>query len=500
MKKILFALLPVFAIACNQPTQQGHDHGDGGHSHDEGPAALSYTLYTDKTELYVEFKPLVVGQTAKFAAHFTHLGEVFTPFTEGSITISLISGGNGIRQTVDSPSSPGIFRLALQPAAAGTGKLVFDVKTKGYTDQIIIENVLVYPNAEAAAVAKVPQTGGDISYLKEQAWKIPFANQPVTRQTFYNTVRTSGAITGAPGDEQVLAAKTAGIVSFSRMKPVTGMTVKPGQVLFTISSKGLTDGNTDVRQQEARNNLAKAKVDFERSQSLYNDRLITERDYLQAKTEYDNARAVASSLSGTYGTGGQRIAASRGGFIRTLSVTEGQFVEAGQPLAVVATNKRLMVRADIAPAAYARIGSIRSANFRVNPTTVYSLQDLNGRLASVGKAAGENGTVPAFFEIDGREGLLPGSFIEVLLQADAVNNALVIPVSALMEDQGTFSCYVQMAGESFEKRELTLGGNDGKNVQVLSGLKEGERVVTKGAYNIKLSTASGTMPAHGHEH
>jgi membrane fusion protein, heavy metal efflux system len=47
---------------------------------------------------------------------------------------------------------------------------------------------------------------------------------------------------------------------------------------------------------------------------------------------------------------------------------------------------------------------------------------------------------------------------------------------------------------------LKLGGNNGEFVEVLSGISEGERVVTKGSYQIKLSTMSGALPAHGHEH
>ena len=72
--------------------------------------------------------------------------------------------------------------------------------------------------------------------------------------------------------------------------------------------------------------------------------------------------------------------------------------------------------------------------------------------------------------------------------------------TALIEEQGLFFVYVQLEGESFTKREVKLGGNDGINVQIISGISEGERVVTLGAYNIKLSVASGSLPAHGHEH
>ena len=51
-----------------------------------------------------------------------------------------------------------------------------------------------------------------------------------------------------------------------------------------------------------------------------------------------------------------------------------------------------------------------------------------------------------------------------------------------------------------KKRELELGINDGIDIEVISGIKENERVVSKGAYQIKLATMSGEMPSHGHAH
>ncbi|MBP6587652.1 MAG: hypothetical protein KA208_06475, partial [Flavobacterium sp.] len=60
---------------------------------------LAYTLYTENSELFVEFKPLVVGETSKFAAHFTVLGENFTALTDAKITVSLIVGDQGIKNS-----------------------------------------------------------------------------------------------------------------------------------------------------------------------------------------------------------------------------------------------------------------------------------------------------------------------------------------------------------------------------------------------------------------
>lgn len=108
--------------------------------------------------------------------------------------------------------------------------------------------------------------------------------------------------------------------------------------------------------------------------------------------------------------------------------------------------------------------------------------------------------IPVTFEIDNMGSIIPGSVVEVYLKSEPLLDVLVIPVSSLIEEQGIFYVYVQMGGESFEKREVQLGVNDGIHVQILKGIEEGERVVSKGAYQIKLATASGALPAHGHEH
>jgi multidrug efflux pump subunit AcrA (membrane-fusion protein) len=128
-------------------------------------------------------------------------------------------------------------------------------------------------------------------------------------------------------------------------------------------------------------------------------------------------------------------------------------------------------------------------------------QELNGKIISYGKSASANSPfIPLTFEIDNIGNIIPGSVAEVYLKTSNIPNALVVPISSLLEEQGSFYVYVQSSGESFQKREVKLGASDGINVQLLSGVTEGERVVTKGAYQIKLSTASGALPAHGHEH
>ncbi len=467
-----------------------------------GLEPLAYTLYTDKSEIFVEFKPLVVGEKSKFAAHFTILGEKFLPLEKATVTVSLVVGEKGIRNTATEPSVPGIFRLALSPNKAGTGKLIFDIVTPDFTDQVIIENVKVYTDEESA-IKDQPEgeAGGEITYLKEQAWKIEYANAPVKRQTFYEVIETSGQIMPAPGDEITITAKSSGIVFFSGKNSIVGSAISIGESVFTISGSGLTENNIDAKFKEAKADYEKAKADLDRANELVKDKIISQKEFLEKQNKYEITQSVFNSLAQNYTGNGTRIASPISGFLKNIYVTEGQFVNIGDPIASVSQNKKIVLKADVSQKYFSKLAAIQSANFSTVEQKTYNTSELNGKVLAYGKSAGDNNAfIPITFEIDNRGEFLAGSYVDVYLRSSPIENALVIPSSSLIEEQGLYFVYVQLEGESFTKREIKLGGNDGENVQVLSGLTEGERVVTKGAYNIKLSVASGTMPAHGHEH
>ncbi|MBL0020533.1 MAG: efflux RND transporter periplasmic adaptor subunit [Bacteroidia bacterium] len=501
MKKILLPLAMIAALLFGCNTEHGHSHAE----EEQGLEALAYTLYTDKTELFVEFKPLVVGMESKFAAHFTKLGPLFTAFTEGTISLSLTVSGKTSRVKATEPSNPGIFRLALKPEIAGVGSLVFDIQTKEFTDKITIDSVTVYPDEKAALAVQASEAGGggggDISYLKEQAWKVEFANEPVKRQPFTNVIKTSGQILSAPGDESLVTAKAGGIVHFLGANAIIGSEVAAGAALFTISGGDLAVGNLDASHREAKTNLDKAKVDLDRATDLVQDKLISQKEFQDTKLKYDLALIAFNTLGKNYSGSGQTITTQMGGFVKNILVTEGQRVEPGTALATISKNKKLILQANLSQKYFHLLNSIRSANIKATEGNAISTDSLHAQLVSYGKSTTANAPfVPISFEIDNTGNIIPGSVVEVFLKSDPIPDALVIPVSALVEEQGAFFVYVQTEGESFQKREVKLGANDGIQVQVLGGISEGERVVTQGAYQIKLSQASGTLPAHGHEH
>lgn len=217
--------------ACNSHSHNAegdHAHNaDGSHPTLEAPTLepLAYTLYSQHVELFVEFRPLVVGQESRFAAHLTVLGEQFTALSEGKVTVTLSNNGS---HAIESAAQPGIFRLRLTPTNAGqNGTLTFNIVTKNFTDKITISNVTIWPDEAAALAAQPPEAASnDITYLKEQAWKTDFANIEVQPQSFAEVIRATGQILSAPGDEAVVAAPADGTVQFNNNQLLAGQTVK----------------------------------------------------------------------------------------------------------------------------------------------------------------------------------------------------------------------------------------------------------------------------------
>lgn len=491
MKNSLYILLVAlfFLSSCgNKEEIHGHEHG---------PEPVSYTLYSDKTELFVEFKPLVVGQTSRFAAHLTKLGDVFTPLTDGSVTVSLIKNDKGIRNQVDSPSSPGIFRPELTPKEAGLYVLLFDIKTKEYTDQIRIPSVKVYPDEQAAMADQEPEKPGNtVVYLKEQAWKTEFSNEPAIKDTIHEIIKTTGQILPAQGDETALVTKASGTIKFEKEPIFAGTMVNEGELLFSISGAGLGEENIRARTEEALATYNKARTDYERATELVKDKIISEKEFEARKLEFEKAKIYYNSLSG-----GSQITAPISGFLRSLDVKNGQFVKQGDVIGSITKNKNLVLKAELSQKYNSRLASLKSANIRTTDGTTYPSEELNINVLSYGKVNDPNSFFTSiYFSIDPKPGLIPGSFVELFIKGEPLPNTLSIPLSALIEEQGIYYVYVQVEGEAFEKREVTPGVNNGIRVQIKTGLAEGERVVTKGAYQIKLASMSGTLPAHGHEH
>jgi len=142
-----------------------------------------------------------------------------------------------------------------------------------------------------------------------------------------------------------------------------------------------------------------------------------------------------------------------------------------------------------------------SAKFATGYTSaVYNTTSMNGRLISYGRSSGETSFyIPLYFSIDYNKDLIPGSFADIWLIGKSFENAIVIPNTAIMEEFGRFYVFIDHV-DHFDKRFLTLGESDGDRTHVLSGLKESEKIVSEGAYQVKMSMMTSIPNTHDHSH
>ncbi len=342
----------------------------------------------------------------------------------------------------------------------------------------------------------------EITYLKEQAWKVAFANSKVVKRPFSEIIKTTGHIVPAQGDEVIITANSNGLITFGNSKKQIGSAINSGETLFSISGGGLTENNIDHDYATAKADFDKNKADYERAQKLISEKVISQKEFQEIELRFKNSKTNFTTISKNYSGNGKKITSPITGFIKNMLVNEGQYVQVGQAIASVSQNQRLMLKAEVPQKHYTKLGSIASANFiTAYDNHVYNTDSLNGQFISYGKSTDEHAFyIPVNFEIDNKGDIIPGSYIEIFLKTNEVKDVLTIPLSSLLEEQGHYYAFVQTSGEGFVKRELELGINDGIDIQVISGIKENERVVSTGAYQVKLATMSGEMPAHGHEH
>jgi len=188
------------------------------------------------------------------------------------------------------------------------------------------------------------------------------------------------------------------------------------------------------------------------------------------------------------------------GILKKLHVVNGQYVNEGQAIASLSSNRHLLIEAEVSQQYFKEIPKIISANIKLPwMENVVDIKQYNGKLIANATTAKDH-YIPVLFKIENKGDIIPGTFLDVYLKTTESAQELVIPKTALLREYDLYFVYVMTGGESFEKRNVTVGIDDGNKVQVLSGLAENEWVVTKGVYAVKMASMSTAVPSHGHAH
>ena len=299
--------------------------------------------------------------------------------------------------------------------------------------------------------------------------------------------------------------------------PQAGMQVKKGQILASLSARlsGTSDlAELELNVQKARAHSQLANSEKTRIQKLFKAQLVAKRRVITAQSKALVAKAELNAAEkrlkqtqqqSVNSSSGVNIYAPISGTLASVKVASGSYVEEGDTLFYIINPETLWLDTRIAEADIAQLETPERVDFKVAgfKQQFHINLDTTGKLISYGQVIDTiSRTLPLIFEFNNEKQNLPaGLLVQAKIFSGKKIRAIAVPETALIDDNGQDVVFVHSGGESFQRRVLRLGLSDQGYVQVISGLNEGERVVTTGAYLIHLASSSPAQAGgHGHAH
>lgn len=512
MRYLTLMMLAVAAAtvgACGRPTAPEAEES----------VTLNVTSWTDKTELFMEYPPLVTKQNALFAVHLTRLDD-FKPLTVGQPAIELTpeAGGAPVVLPGSPPSRPGAFRIEGVPPAPGRYKWALTVEAPGLTDRHDLGAITVFADEETAKgnAVEPAEDPASFAYLKEQQWTNEFATELAKEAELRGSIRVPAAIEPVTGGEAIVAAPAPGRFAAESLLSI-GATVRAGQVLGRLEPRlagGEDRATLAVAVAEAQAAVEAARVEETRAERLLADRAVPARRVEEARRALTVAdarlRAAEARLAQrdeTLRTGGGAVSGNAfalrapiSGRLAEVNATLGASYDEGEHLFRIVRTDRVELRAQVP-----------STDILIAREAVGLALELPGRsepillephhMHDAGVLDQQSRALALQFEVDNPGGqLLVGQTGTVVLYQRDRQRVPVVPRAAVLMEAGRPYVFVQVSGERFARRPIEITSRDGDLVGIKTGLKPGDRVVTRGAYDIQLASAAKGLPAEGHVH
>jgi len=389
--------------------------------------------------------------------------------------------------------------------------------------------------AEQDAAPAAGNPTGTVKFLMEQQWLIRMKLAKAEKEWVARQITSTGRVIPAQHNQAIVAPPVGGIISGGQL-PRVGQQVKQGQTLAVLTQRPTAAENAQIAAanaqlrieqsridgerrrliqvaNEAQVRLNQAKIEYERAQRLYDRKAFSLRQLQAAEADYKAAQASlaaateqAKALGGSEGRLGgigistsYAVSAPISGTVVKVSKAMGEQVAPGEQIVEIINLDTVWVEAPI----FERDLSFISRQAKpVFTTSAYPGVEFSGTILDIGAVINEQSRAATVtFEVPNRDRTLRiGMQANVRLDAAEGADALIIPKEAVLDNEGKKIVYVLLSGEEFQRREVTVGDEYGNKVAVLSGLQPGERVVTQGAYQIRLQELRpADAGAHSHE-
>jgi cobalt-zinc-cadmium efflux system membrane fusion protein len=297
----------------------------------------------------------------------------------------------------------------------------------------------------------------------------------------------------------------------TRLHANTGEKVRRGQILAEVTSRELGQARAEYLSAEARLRLADAAL--ERKRALAAEKIAPLREVQEAESQAAEARAALRAARAAIGAFGLDPPSSdtvdatsstfllrspTGGSVLERNAAVGQMLDPATPAFRVADLSTLWLTVHAFERDAVRIqgGVAARLVFPALPG-----QDFAGTVAMVGRQVDPaSRTVPVRIDVKNASGLLrPGMSATALLPVgEAGGRVLTVPVAAVQRVRNEWCVFLPRDDRTLEIRRIGRGRDLGGEVEVLSGLGAGDRVVVDGAFLLKAQAERGDAGHHGH--
>ncbi len=495
-KVFMLLISLIFVTGC-----QGSD-ADKNTEKDTEPPSVSVTQWTDKMELFMEYPIPVESKPGKFVIHLTTLSD-FKPVREGKVILNFRhESGRAFQVVRDSLLREGIFNPVVTLPLSGKYLFTLDYKGRKVEDSFNIGDLIVYESYTDIPPQAEDEAAG-ISFLKEQQWKTDFQTEPARIKKIKSSVSAVGEVIPRQQSHAEIASPVEGIVDVKHNQnmAIPGSRVSKGEILITLSPPlNVANSWTEVKLA-----YQEAKSEFERAQRLMQKDAISERDYEKIERDYLTRKAGYEAYFGSdKNNGGElfELKSPVSGIVNEVSVLPGQKANVGQKLMTIVDPSMVWLKVNFFEKDYYNIDTPQGASLTVPGLSSPDIIDEGDfRLLSKGNVIDPGSrTIPVLFEVKNPDSTFKiGQVLQVELYTSDEKEALSVPSQSIYDDDGQQVVFVHKEGETFEKRVVEVGDSYKGWVEIREGLKERERVVTKGGYQVKLASSSAAI-GHPHAH
>ena len=277
------------------------------------------------------------------------------------------------------------------------------------------------------------------------------------------------------GESQVVA-KTSGVALSVLVEE--GQHVRAGQILVRLDA-----ARAQLQAAQSSAVMRKLENSYARSSQLAAQKLMSANDNDQIRFDLENARAAnrLANLELSYAN----VTAPISGVIALRSIKPGNFVQINTPIFRIVDTSRLEAVLNVPERELATLKAGLPVQLQVDALPGKQFDGKVDRVAPVVDSG--SGTFRVICAFDGGDVLQPGMFGRIRINYDSRANALVIPRTALLEDEGNPAVYM-VRGDKAARVPVKLGYTDGEWAEVRGGVKLGDQVVIAGKSALRDGT------------